>query len=475
MRVTIDLHDLGPLSSVPTALIAPAPATGPSRLLVLQNPGRVSRHYLEGLINAASRLGIEHRVCELEPIWERKHHDIAGLTGAMTDLIRQQGIRVVLSYICNGMTDFECRDLGGGRVQSLFEQLGVRHLMLWTDHPQWANQKNALIPQLQPLLRSANNVHFVKSEAAAIELRELLGWANCFSLPMGEDAEILRPVEGVTPDYDLAAIVGSPPQPIPLLEPFLEHDEPDQEVMVSLVAQDVRTELDRIWDRDVPPELRLQLHKLGRDWLDRRASDLETASVRHLPQLESDHPAAVAWLRVHPTTYFDAVEQLWRLTGWQRTFYIRYLARHFCVAVFGSDWSSVGVPGGGWVPYHDQPHYYARAKVALNISQAGEEEGMSHKPFQIAASGVAMAHVYRKGLEDCFEIDREIMAFHTPAEARQAVATLIRDDDLRAELAHAARRRLERDHTWDRRLIDMFQRAGLDFNAFNSNAHCLAR
>jgi len=475
MPVVIDTNALGPLSRVPTAAIAPPRGTAPSRLLVLQNPGRVSRHYLEGIINAASRLGIEHRVCELGPVWERKRQDIAGLTRNMAEIIRRERVAAVLSYICNGMTDFECRDLGDGRIQSVFGRLGVRHLMLWTDHPQWANEKAALAARLQPLLRSPNNVHFVKSDAAALELRRVLGWSNCFGIPMGEDAELIRPINNQTPEFDLVAILGSPPRPEPVLESFLDQEAPNLDAMTWVVAKTVREALEQIWQRDVPPALQPEMRAMGDSWVDRRAGDILTASVRHLPTLQREHAEAVHWLLDNPRTYFDAVEQLWRLTGWQRTFYLRYLGKYFRVAVFGSDWSSVGIGGGGWVPYHEQARYYARAKVAINISQGGEEEGLSHKPFQIAAAGVPMVHVYRKGLEDCFALGQEVIPFTTPVEAREAVAMLIHDDDRRAALAAAARHRLERDHTWGKRLTEMFRLANLELDSFRATAPALKR
>ena len=91
-----------------------------------------------------------------------------------------------------------------------------------------------------------------------------------------------------------------------------------------------------------------------------------------------------------------------------------------------------------------------RGKVAINISQGNEEEGASHKPFQIAASGVAQVHIDRKGLSDYFEPHREIELFETPAQARRVIAELLADDDRRIAMGAAARQRLLREHTWGR-------------------------
>jgi spore maturation protein CgeB len=147
---------------------------------------------------------------------------------------------------------------------------------------------------------------------------------------------------------------------------------------------------------------------------------------------------------------------------------LRYLARFFRVGVFGSDWSSVGIGGGGWVDYANQAAAYARGKVAINISQAGEEEGVSHKPFQIAAAGVPMVHIHRRGLDELFDVGREIEAFATPRQARDTVAALLNDPKRRTAMAAAARSRLERDHTWSNRLLTMFDRAGVSLDTFRA-------
>ena len=123
------------------------------------------------------------------------------------------------------------------------------------------------------------------------------------------------------------------------------------------------------------------------------------------------------------------------------------------------------------VSYWEQSSAYAQGRIAVNIPQPHDQEGLSHKPFQIAASGVAMAHLNRRGLEKCFTLGEEVEVFLTPAEACETIARLLRNNARREALAAAARRRLEREHTWAHRLIEMFSIAGLDLTLFQREAH----
>lgn len=468
MPIQLDPSIFEPSPQPPALGAGTVAASPPQRLLILLNPGRVSRYYLEGLVRAAAGLGLEYRTLEMGALWQRKKTDIAGLTRDLAAVIRGERIGAVLGYVLNGVFDAQCVRGPDGAPRSLFDALGVPHLMLWTDHPQWASEKLGLDPELQAVLRSPNNHHFVKSEAAALEIKRVLGWTHCYGLPVAEDPEMVRPVRGVEAEFDVVTILGSPPRLDDRLVTYLDATEPDVNGVMGTVAEIVVERLETLWKRDAPPTMVDELRRLGVAWAEMRRQDVKTAAVRHLPALSVEFPEALDWLVNHPTTYFDAVEHLWLFGGWQRTFYLRYLAGHFRVAVFGADWRGVGLGGGGgaWVDYRDQAGVYARGRVALNISQGSEEEGVSHKPFQMAASGVPMVHIDRAGLSECFQVGREIEVFDTPREAREVIASLICDPERRASLAAAARRRLEREHTWERRMQRMLTLAGPGVESF---------
>ncbi len=406
-------------------------------------------------------MGIPTYTMELGEVWELHRSGRPFDAGQLASSLRERNIGAVLSSSMNGLLEWPCVFAADGRPVPFFEQLGIPHLMWWTDHPQWANERIALREDLQAALRSASNHHFVKSDAAAGELRAMLGWPNCYGLPVAEDPHRLQPAEGIAPQFDVVTVVGCPPNLDPALEPFLAADDPSVEDIRAVIANAVRTRLEHLWQSRASKEMIVPLTRFGDEWTNARRVHALTASWRLFEQLSAAHADASAWLRRDYRTYFDAVEILWAFGRWQRTFYIRYLAKYFRLGVLGADWSGVGLPGGQWVDHDDQPAAYAQGRVALNSSQAGDEEGVAHKPFQIAACGAAMAHIDAAGLAQYFEPQKEVAVFATPREAREVIANLLDDPQRRTAMARAARERLCHEHTWDHRLTQMLDIAGV--------------
>ena len=164
---------------------------GNRKLLILLNAGKMSRNYLLGLANSARRLGIDHVCVEIDPLRAAiTANQAAGLQQLDALLVRER-IGAVLGYTVNGC-DLP-GEMVGGNFRTFFEVRGIPHILFWTDHPQWANERQALSPGLQPAFRSANSFHFVKTEAHAAELRRILGWPNCFACPLACDPDMISP------------------------------------------------------------------------------------------------------------------------------------------------------------------------------------------------------------------------------------------------------------------------------------------
>jgi hypothetical protein len=459
----MERHDAQP------AQTPPGKAHGPT-LLILQNPGRQSRFYMTGLIRAASTLNLRHLFIEMGSIWEMYKRDAERVGQQMAYTIDQFNISAVLSYGHNGVIEFGGIRLPNGDLRGLFTARQIPHLMLWTDHPHWFIEGSALLPEMQPLLRGGNNHHFLKSEAAALEIQQFLRWPNCRAVHMAEDTQLLPRPDDISADFDVVAICGGPGALGNRLLPLIEQDDPDIDEAGAIVADDVVDRLDAVWRDHAPANLQADLGELGRRWVERRRREFRIAAIRHFNALAEDHPRAARWLADNPLVYIEAVKRLWGLGNWQRSFYLRYLARFFRVGVFGADWSPLGIGGSDqWVDYLEQTRIYARGHVAINIVNGNDEEGIAHKPFQIAASGVAMAHNEQVGLADCFTPGEQVAVFHTPFQARQAIADLLEDPDRRQNMAESAYERLCREHTWPARLRQMMQSAGLNLSDFEKD------
>jgi glycosyl transferase family 1 len=449
------------------------------KLLILLNGGKMSRNYLLGIANSAKRLGIEHLCVEVDSIRAAMAANQAVAIQQFDALLTRERVDAVLSYTLNGC------DLPGenaaGNFRTFFETRGIRHILFWTDHPQWANEKQALQPGLQPAFRSANCVHFVKTQAHAMELSRILGWPNCHDCALACDPEQIKPTPQQEPEFDVVAIYGGSPKLADRLKPFLDADDPDTRDIMNSYVDEIRAGLDALWKSDAPEPLRSQLQALGSKLLSARLNDPLTASIRHVPALAHEFPQAMRWLTINHLTYFKMTAHLYKVRNWLRQFMPAYLARHFRVAIFGGDWTGMGCIKGqwgtngpstslgtAWIDLADMPKVLAKGAVTLNLSAGYDEEGITAKPFEIAASGVPMLHNEAKGLSNFFDLGNEAFAFSTPRGARQIVQRLIEDRGKRRAVGAAARARLQRDHSWDTRLQRLL--APLGASSFTSSS-----
>jgi len=450
------------------------------KLLVLQNPGRGSRNFLNGIIAGLGKLGVGHCVLELQEIWDTNKTDTAGLVQRLSRILVEQRIGAVLSYGFNGMTDVPLDRGPMEGLRSFFEIRGIPHMMLWIDHPQWHADLVGLSPALQGLFRSANCLHFLKSTAAATELERIVGWPNCFALAPGvEPAQfpVCAPPGAMAAkkEFDVVTICSEKGDLAEWLKEFVALDNPDPAAIRRVILDRVYAALDQLWQQDVPQAMRPEVSALGRTWAALKAGQPFLAAIRHWPALVEEFPGAAWYLTLEYPIYMKAVRILWRLREWERLFYLAYLAKYFRVGVFGGDLSPMGLGPGGGVDYTQQSAIYARGHVALTIPDGHDEEGLTLKAFELAASGVAMLHYRAETLGDYFVEGREVAVFSTPREAREKVDALLDNADRRQAMATAAHQRVLRDHRWENRIEQMFQRARLPLSAFCEPANAAAR
>lgn len=446
----------------------------PPRLMILLNPGRMSRHWLIGITRGAERNGIETDIVELGEIWEGTR------SGKRIDLapferhLKERNVRCVLSYAGNGGAEWSAaksaNEVPAASTPSVFQKLGIPQIHWWSDHPHWAEQRFAASEPHRALYAAPGRFHIVKSEVAARELREVFGWQNAFALPVAEDESAVSPAADITPDYDLVSISGAPPTMPKSIQRFLDEDDPSPAEIRETIARDLRSGIPELGARIARSAARTPeaASALLADWLDVKLRMPFRPCLLALEDIRDRHEDVAAAILAHPPSYLDAVQWLWDLSRWERTFYLRYLAKHFRVGVFGSDWSAAGASGSpDWIDHEQQSHVYARGKIAIAVAQPGEEEGCAHKPFQMAASGVCMMHDHREGIEDLFTPDEEIVTFRTPREARDRMDDLLRNPSKRESLARRAHERFLREHTWTTRVPQMLALANwpnrLDF------------
>lgn len=436
-----------------------------ARLLVLLNPGRTSRHYLAAIARAAERLGVLAGTIDLGPIWDfmRRGGPAAqrDATAQVRALLLKNRVTHVLGYTHNGALDFalEPDPLGGPTPVSPFVAAGARHILLWTDHPNWAVEASALRPQVARLLAHPMHTHWVKSPAAADELRAVAGWPNVVGLPMGEDYESLRaaPARGGEPLHDAVVILSDAAAPPAETLPFLKHDDPDPADIMRAMRPGALLAWRAFFQAhaaDAAPIAALE--RLADAWIEAKSRRPLVSFFRLAADLESAHAEALTWLQEDSRRWYAATRALNALTAWRRNFWIEWLGRHAALGVYGCDASPLGIAqppdARAWIEYERQPEIYARGACALTINAPHDEEGLTHKPFQIAASAVPCVHHATIGLDACFEPGAEVFPFERGPALLDAVRAFASDPARRRAAGESLRARAAADHSWDARL-----------------------
>lgn len=451
------------------------------RLLILLNPGDVSRNYLLGIKAGADRAGIPATAVELGPVWHDTRAGNPNAAAAAADwykraytLCRTEKITHVLSYVFNGVTSFGLAPdpAQGGRRSSPFTRAGCRHMLLWTDHPNWASSRAAFAPWMREALAHPLHTHLLKSRSAAEEAGVILDWPNCHGTPMAEQPGAFDsappPVTSTEPMHDAVVILSDATAVPAPLEPMLAADDPDP---TDLSAAMIPEALDRfsaalaragITGLDQTP-----FHELAHAWLALKIDRPLLSFWRLAERLPAGHRASLERLGADPALWYDAVGALQSVARWKRFFWIAWLGRRVNLGVYGSSSAALGLaqPDGAAakVPYRDQARIYARGAVALNINAAHDEEGLTHKPFQIAAAHSACVHHDTLDLSRVFEPGEEVISFTRGPELLDAVRSLAADPRRRRSLADAMHNAWRRAHTWQHRLPQMLS-ATLDAN-----------
>jgi hypothetical protein len=110
----------------------------------------------------------------------------------------------------------------------------------------------------------------------------------------------------------------------------------------------------------------------------------------------------------------------------------------------------------GTVRGQDLNRWYARAKIAVGDTLCKGFDYpyyMSDRIFETTGRGGFIIHPYIKGIEDFFEIDKEIVTykFENFGELREKVDYYLAHDEEREAIRRAGHERTKRDHTYTRR------------------------
>ncbi|MEJ2009476.1 MAG: glycosyltransferase [Acidobacteriota bacterium] len=101
------------------------------------------------------------------------------------------------------------------------------------------------------------------------------------------------------------------------------------------------------------------------------------------------------------------------------------------------------------------------AKIVLNTMHYGEIMGVNCRLFEAAGCGAFQIADHKPVLPELFEPEREIVTFRTRAELKEKVDYYLARPEERKEIAGRAYARAHREHTYELRLVNMFEVLGL--------------
>ena len=103
--------------------------------------------------------------------------------------------------------------------------------------------------------------------------------------------------------------------------------------------------------------------------------------------------------------------------------------------------------------------HFSRARVVLGVSNVGSMDDVTiikGRDFEVPMCGACYLTQYVDELTDFFAIGRDILCYQTASQAADTLASLLRDEPRRRELAKNALQASLDHNTWEHRIKAMY-------------------
>ena len=107
----------------------------------------------------------------------------------------------------------------------------------------------------------------------------------------------------------------------------------------------------------------------------------------------------------------------------------------------------------------EAPVVYRGSRINLNMTLRSIVTGIPLRVFEIAAAGGFVLSNYQEELCECFEPEKEIVLFGSMEEMEDKARYFLEHEDERKRIAEAGRKRMEAEHTLQRRIETIFSLA----------------
>ncbi len=105
----------------------------------------------------------------------------------------------------------------------------------------------------------------------------------------------------------------------------------------------------------------------------------------------------------------------------------------------------------------DKARGVAGARICLNTLHYAEVDGLNCRAFEIAGCGGFQLITQVPVLAEHFEPGREIVAFRSTGELRELIRYYLDHPEIAGQIARAGQARAHREHTYERRLQEIFR------------------
>ncbi|EHJ46234.1 hypothetical protein DFW101_0217 [Solidesulfovibrio carbinoliphilus subsp. oakridgensis] len=154
---------------------------------------------------------------------------------------------------------------------------------------------------------------------------------------------------------------------------------------------------------------------------------------------------------------------IWESTRRYRAACVEGTMAHRPLLVGDAGWSDTFAgEGTRWrrlpeLAYYDQlPDFYPLSDVNFNATSLQMKGAVNQRVFDVPACRAFLLTDARRQMERLFEPGREVAVYASPEEAGELLARYLADPAARAALARAGHRRVLAEHTYPRRMTELF-------------------
>ncbi|MCK4500348.1 glycosyltransferase, partial [Candidatus Babeliales bacterium] len=144
--------------------------------------------------------------------------------------------------------------------------------------------------------------------------------------------------------------------------------------------------------------------------------------------------------------------------GWRPKFIARLQKMGVNITCFGNGWEN------GPLSDEEMVKLYSRSRINLGFAGVGHSKKLmclKGRDFEVPMSGGLYLTQDNPELSLVYNVGKEILTYRNEKDCVQKIKWLLDHPDEAANIREAGRIRVLKDHTWEKRFLDIFKITGL--------------